>query len=123
MAVRGFPEAVSFVSGEPLLAEVEQAAKDVLAERRTGRVLSFLVTLGVAYPLSALAQGPVADQTGVGWMTAGSALLLVLACGLLAPLRPGVLRVLAIEPAACPDKPEQAADSSPAGQAGVILSV
>jgi MFS family permease len=70
-----------------------------------GRVLSFfLVALGVSYPLGALAQGPVADQIGIGWMTAGSALLLVLGCGLLALLRPGVLRALAAEPAASPDR-------------------
>ncbi len=37
-----------------------------------GRVLSFfLVALGVAYPVGALAQGPVADHLGVGWTTAG----------------------------------------------------
>jgi MFS transporter, DHA3 family, macrolide efflux protein len=72
-----------------------------------GRVLSFfLVALGVSYPLGALAQGPVADQIGIGWMTAGSALLLVLACGLLAVLRPGLLRALAVEPTASPDSPK-----------------
>jgi MFS family permease len=78
-----------------------------------GRVLSFfLVALGVSYPLGALAQGPVADQIGIGWVTAGSALLLVLACGLLALLRPGVLRALAAEPAASPDIPGQAVAST-----------
>jgi MFS family permease len=42
-----------------------------------GRVLSFfMVALGVAYPLGSLAQGPVIDRVGLGWTTAGSALVL-----------------------------------------------
>jgi MFS family permease len=49
-----------------------------------GRVISFFqVALGVSYPLGALLQGPLADAIGVGWTTAGSALVLALA-GLLA---------------------------------------
>jgi MFS family permease len=69
-----------------------------------GRVLSFfLVALGVAYPLGALVQGPVADQIGIGWMTAGSALLLALVLGLLALLRPGLLRAVRGEPPASQD--------------------
>jgi MFS family permease len=44
-----------------------------------GRVLSFfMVALGVAYPLGSLAQGPVIDRIGLGWTTAGTALLLLL---------------------------------------------
>jgi glutamate/tyrosine decarboxylase-like PLP-dependent enzyme len=37
------------------------------------------VALGVSYPLGALLQGPVADAVGIGWTTAGSAFVLVLA--------------------------------------------
>ena len=44
-----------------------------------GRVLSFFqVALGVSYPIGALLQGPLADAVGVGWATAGSAVLLAL---------------------------------------------
>jgi MFS family permease len=44
-----------------------------------GRVIGFFqVALGVSYPLGALLQGPVADAIGIGWTTAGSALLLAL---------------------------------------------
>jgi MFS family permease len=49
-----------------------------------GRVISFFqVALGVSYPIGALLQGPLADAIGIGWTTAGSALVLALA-GLLA---------------------------------------
>ena len=42
-----------------------------------GRVLSFfLVALGVAYPIGALAQGPVANHIGVGWTTVAAAAVL-----------------------------------------------
>ena len=76
-----------------------------------GRVLSFfLVALGVAYPLGALAQGPVADHVGVGWSTAGSALVLAVVGLLVAWRRPGFVRALtarespdAQQPAAPPD--------------------
>jgi predicted MFS family arabinose efflux permease len=45
-----------------------------------GRVISFFqVALGVSYPIGALLQGPLADTVGIGWTTAGSALLLALA--------------------------------------------
>jgi MFS family permease len=48
-------------------------------EAYRGRILSFfLVALGVAYPIGSLAQGPVIDQLGVGWTTAGTAVLLSL---------------------------------------------
>jgi MFS family permease len=66
-----------------------------------GRVLSFfLVALGVAYPLGALAQGPVADHIGVGWTTVSAALTLGLIYLLIAWRKPGFVRaVLATEPA------------------------
>jgi MFS family permease len=65
-----------------------------------GRVLSFfLVALGVAYPLGALAQGPVADHIGVGWTTVSAALTLGLIYLLIAWRKPGFVRaVLATEP-------------------------
>jgi MFS family permease len=44
-----------------------------------GRVISFFqVALGVSYPIGALLQGPLADTVGIGWTTAGSALVLAL---------------------------------------------
>lgn len=44
-----------------------------------GRVLSFFqVALGVSYPVGALLQGPLADAVGIGWTTAGSAVVLAL---------------------------------------------
>jgi hypothetical protein len=70
-------------------------------------VLSFfLVALGVAYPLGALAQGPVANHIGVGWTTVGGAVALAVIGGLVAWRSPGFVRaVIASEPA----------DSDPAG--------
>ncbi len=60
-----------------------------------GRVLSFfLVALGVAYPVGALAQGPVADHLGIGWTTAGSAMLLALAGILVVWRRPDFARAI-----------------------------
>jgi MFS family permease len=45
-----------------------------------GRVISFFqVALGVSYPIGALLQGPLADKVGIGWTTAGSAIVLALA--------------------------------------------
>jgi MFS family permease len=42
-----------------------------------GRVISFFqVALGVSYPIGALLQGPLADAVGIGWTTAGSAVVL-----------------------------------------------
>ncbi|MGH3302764.1 MAG: MFS transporter [Streptosporangiaceae bacterium] len=44
-----------------------------------GRVIGFFqVALGVSYPVGALLQGPLADAVGIGWTTAGSAVLLAL---------------------------------------------
>jgi predicted MFS family arabinose efflux permease len=61
-----------------------------------GRVLSFfLVALGVAYPVGSLAQGPVIDQLGIGWTTAGTAALLALVMLITARWRPGIARALA----------------------------
>ena len=60
-----------------------------------GRVLSFfLVALGVAYPLGALAQGPVIDWIGLGWTTAGTALALSLIMAMVAWRRPGLVRLI-----------------------------
>ena len=60
-----------------------------------GRVLSFfLVALGVAYPLGSLVQGPVIDRIGLGWTTAGAAVLLALVMAVLAIRRPGLAREL-----------------------------
>ncbi len=82
-----------------------------------GRVLSFfLVALGVAYPLGALAQGPVANRVGVGWTTAGSAVILAVAALLVAWRRRGfVSALLAPEPAGPPEPPEPAGLVDPAG--------
>ena len=60
-----------------------------------GRVLSFfLVALGVAYPVGSLVQGPVIDRIGLGWTTAGAAVLLALIMAAVAVRRPGLARVL-----------------------------
>jgi MFS family permease len=60
-----------------------------------GRVLSlYLVALGVAYPVGALAQGPVADWIGIGWTTVGTAALVALVLGAAAALRPAAARAL-----------------------------
>jgi MFS family permease len=60
-----------------------------------GRVLSlYLVALGVAYPVGALAQGPVVDRIGIGWTTAGTAVLLTIVLGAAAGLRPAAVRAL-----------------------------
>jgi MFS family permease len=58
-----------------------------------GRILSFfLVALGVAYPIGALAQGPVIDWIGLGWTTAGTALALSLIMAGAAFGKPGIVR-------------------------------
>jgi MFS family permease len=65
-----------------------------------GRVLScFLVALGVAYPVGALLQGPVADAIGASWTTIGAALALALACALVVLRAPGFARAMAGIPA------------------------
>ena len=66
---------MSVLSGLQTVAQLQAPA----AYR--GRVLSFfLVALGVAYPVGALVQGPVANHLGVAWTTVGSALLLGVTC-------------------------------------------
>jgi len=66
-----------------------------------GRVLSFfLVALGVAYPIGALAQGPIANHIGVAWTTVTAALALIVICVSTAWRRPEFVRaLLAHEPA------------------------
>ena len=60
-----------------------------------GRVLSFfLVALGVAYPVGALAQGPVIDRIGLGWTTAAAAGLLGLVMAAVAYWRPDMARAI-----------------------------
>ena len=60
-----------------------------------GRVLSFfLVALGVAYPIGSLAQGPIIDWIGLGWTTAGSAVLLALIMAVAAVRSPGFVRAI-----------------------------
>jgi MFS family permease len=60
-----------------------------------GRVLSFfMVALGVAYPIGALAQGPLANHIGVAWTTVSAALLLAIICVLVAWRWPGFIRAL-----------------------------
>jgi MFS family permease len=80
-----------------------------------GRVLSFfMVALGVAYPLGSLAQGPVIDLIGLGWTTAGTALLLALIMAATAVLRPGMAAaILNGKPAHSPDFPERVARPDP----------
>jgi predicted MFS family arabinose efflux permease len=82
-----------------------------------GRVLSFyLVALGVANPVGSLVQGPVIDRIGVGWTTAGSALLLALVMAAVAAWRPALVRAittLSDEPPAALTAP----GASPAGTA------
>jgi len=68
-----------------------------------GRVLSFfLVALGVAYPVGALVQGPVADHLGVGWTTVAAALVLGTSCLLTAWRWPGFVRALTEREAGSP---------------------
>lgn len=53
------------------------------------RVLSFyFLALGVLYPVGATLQGPLADRLGLGWVTAGSGLVLLAVVALLRVARP-----------------------------------
>lgn len=77
-----------------------------------GRVLSFfLVALGVAYPIGSLIQGPVIDWIGLGWTTAGTAVLLALIMTAVALRSPAFVR--AITGDANADPPEFAERSAP----------
>jgi len=63
-----------------------------------GRVLSFfLVALGVAYPIGSLVQGPVIDRIGLGWTTAGTALLLALIMASVAVWKPAIVRAITLD--------------------------
>jgi MFS family permease len=65
-------------------------------EEYRGRVLSFfLVALGVAYPIGSLAQGPIIDWIGLGWTTAGTALLLAVIMSAVALGRPAMVLAIA----------------------------
>jgi predicted MFS family arabinose efflux permease len=60
-----------------------------------GRVLSFfLVALGVAYPIGSLVQGPIIDGVGMGWTTAGAAILLSLIMLVAAFWKPGMVQAI-----------------------------
>lgn len=80
-----------------------------------GRVLSlYLVALGVAYPVGALIQGPVADRIGIGWTTTATALLLTAVLAVAAVTLPGVRRALFGEaPAGEEPAPDDAVASQP----------
>ena len=81
-----------------------------------GRILSFfLVALGVAYPIGALAQGPVANHIGVDWTTIGSAVILLVSCVFIVWRRPAFIRALT-----APEPPDHADQTGPdtTGQAG-----
>jgi MFS family permease len=71
-----------------------------------GRVLSlYLVALGVAYPIGSLVQGPLADQLGLAWSTAGAGVLLAMALTVVRVAWPGVLRALVAPPPGAMAKP------------------
>ena len=66
-----------------------------------GRILAFfLVALGVSYPVGSLVQGPVTDQIGLGWTTAGAAGLLSLIMVVVVLVRPGIVRAITAGPRA-----------------------
>jgi MFS family permease len=63
-----------------------------------GRILAFfLVALGVAYPIGSLVQGPIIDQIGIGWTTAGASALLSLVMAVVAVGRRGIARAITSE--------------------------
>lgn len=83
-----------------------------------GRVLSFfLVALGVAYPVGSLVQGPVIDRIGLGWTTAGTAVLLALILAMFAIRRPELARVLSrdLAPGGLVSQPAAGCPARPAG--------
>src|SRR5580693_3763562 len=78
-----------------VLSGLQTAAQLHAPAAYRGRVLSFfLVALGVAYPIGALAQGPVADHIGVGWTTIAAALTLAGIYALVAWRSPGFVRAI-----------------------------
>jgi len=69
-----------------------------------GRVISFFqVALGVSYPVGALLQGPLADAIGIGWTTAGTAIVLALAALLAWSRWPAFVAALVGRTQAAPD--------------------
>jgi hypothetical protein len=94
-----------------------------------GRILSFyLVALGVSYPIGSLAQGPVIDRIGVGWTTAGSAVLLLLVMTVVRIVRPGYVRAITQVRAAAAapldlqaGPPEEPVTAGPAGAGAPVL--
>lgn len=60
-----------------------------------GRILSlYLVALGVAYPIGSLIQGPIADQLGLPWTTAGAAISCLIVLFGLRLFRAGLFKAL-----------------------------
>jgi MFS family permease len=107
LALAGYGAAASLWWSVPALFTVGLVYMSVLSGLSTtvqlhaphefrGRVLSFfMVALGVAYPVGALLQGPVADAIGAGWTTVGAALALALVCVIVAVRAPGFVRAMA----------------------------
>ena len=63
--------------------------------RYRARVLSlYFVALGTIYPVGALVQGAISDQVGLGWTTAGAAMVMAAVVLAIAVARPSVLRAL-----------------------------
>jgi MFS family permease len=91
-----------------VLSGLQTAAQLHAPAAYRGRVLSFfLVALGVAYPIGALAQGPVADHIGVGWTTVAAALVLAAIYVLVSWRSPAFVRAL-LAPEADDDAPGRA---------------
>jgi MFS family permease len=96
-----------------VLSGLQTAAQLHAPAAYRGRVLSFfLVALGVAYPIGALAEGPVADHVGVGWTTAGAALVLAAIYFLVAWRSPGFVRAL-LAPEDAAESPGRDDDQAP----------
>jgi MFS family permease len=104
-----------------VLSGLQTAAQLHAPAAYRGRVLSFfLVALGVAYPIGALAQGPVANHIGVGWTTVAAAAVLGLIYVSVAWRFPAFVRgLLAPETAEhdAPDGEEAPSRDEPAYQA------
>jgi predicted MFS family arabinose efflux permease len=125
LALAGYGSARSLWLAVPALFVVGLVYMGVLAGLQTavqlhapaayrGRVLSFfLVALGVAYPIGALVQGPVADHIGVGWTTVAAALILAATYLLTVWRWPAFVRAVTADPA----DDQEAATLEPAGEA------